>query len=138
MLRSLGILGHWGLILSVMATPAAAADKKELVQHGRYLVHQVAMCVHCHTPRTEQGQLDRTRLLQGAPMPIESPFSYETWAFKAPSLAGLPGGWTAEDMIRLLQTGKGPGGERPRPPMPPFRMTREDAAAVATYLQSLR
>ena len=71
-------------------------------------------------------------------MPVESPFSYETWAFKAPSLAGLPGGWTAEDVIRLLQTGKGPGGERPRPPMPPFRMTREDAAAVAAYLQSLR
>jgi mono/diheme cytochrome c family protein len=138
MLRSLGILGRWGLILSVMATPAAAADDKELVQHGRYLVHQVAMCVQCHTPRTQQGQLDRTRLLQGAPMPVESPFSHETWAFNAPSLAGLPGGWTAEDMIRLLQTGKGPGGKRPRPPMPPFRMTREDAAAVAAYLQSLR
>lgn len=46
-------------------------------------------------------------------MPVESPFSHETWAFKVPRLAGLPGGWTAEDMIRLLQMGKGPGGERP-------------------------
>ena len=65
MLRSLGILGRWGL--------------------------------------------DRTRLLQGVPMPVESPFSHETWAFKVPRLAGLPGGWTAEEYDPLAPDGQRAG-----------------------------
>jgi mono/diheme cytochrome c family protein len=42
-----------------------------------------------------------------------------------------------EDAERLLQTGKSTRGYVPRPPMPPFRMTQEDAAAVVAYLKSL-
>jgi hypothetical protein len=42
-----------------------------------------------------------------------------------------------EDAERLLQTGKSARGYVPRPPMPPFRMTQEDAAAVVAYLKSL-
>jgi len=105
---------------------------------GKYLVMHVAMCVQCHTPRDQQGELDQSRLLQGAPMPLESPFPLQTWAFEAPKIAGLPGGWTEEDLIQLLQTGRGPRGMTPRLPMPPFRMTQEDAAAVAAYLKSLQ
>ena len=45
-------------------------------------------------------------------------------------------GWP-EDAVRLLQTGRSAKGYVPRPPMPPFRMTPEDAATVVAYLQSL-
>ena len=112
-------------------TPAA-----EQLQRGQYLVEHVAMCVQCHTPRNAQGELDRTRLLQGAPIPVPTPFPMSPWAFKAPKIAGLPG-WMPEDAVRLLQTGKSAQGYTPRPPMPPFRMTQEDAAAVVAYLKSL-
>ena len=112
--------------------PATAAQ----IQRGEYLVLHVAMCVQCHTPRDQQGRLDETRLLQGAPMPVESPFPAFRWAFRAPALAGLSA-LPAKDVLSLLQTGKRLDGSSPNPPMPPFRLTAEDAAAVVAYLASL-
>jgi mono/diheme cytochrome c family protein len=139
MRRTAFILVSMSLALAVQAPPLSApmAEDKR-IEHGQYLVMHVAMCVQCHTPRTGRGELDQSQLLQGAPMPIESPFPTQTWAFEAPKIAGLPGGWTVEGMIQLLQTGKSPGGQSPRPPMPPFRMHRDDAEAIALYLRSLQ
>lgn len=77
-----------------------------------------------------------TRLLQGAPIPVPAPFPTSQWVFEAPKIAGLSG-WMAEDAVRLLQTGSSAKGYVPRPPMPPFRMTQEDAVAVVAYLKSL-
>jgi mono/diheme cytochrome c family protein len=125
------------LAIILPALSVSTAQDHQL-ERGQYLVMHVAMCVQCHTPRNEQGELEQTRLLQGAPMPLASPFPSQTWAFEAPKIAGLPGGWTEADLIKLLQTGQGPRGTSPRPPMPPFRMTQEDAAAVAAYLKSLQ
>ena len=122
-----------GVSAAQMSTPRSSPDQLE---RGQYLVEHVAMCVQCHTPRNAQGELDRTRLLQGAPIPVPAPFPMSQWAFEAPKIAGLPG-WMAEDAVRLLQTGRSAKGYAPRPPMPPFRMTREDAAAVVAYLKSL-
>jgi len=122
-----------GVSAAQMSTQSSTAEQ---LQRGQYLVEHVAMCVQCHTPRNAQGELDRTRLLQGAPIPIPTPFPTLQWAFEAPRIAGLPG-WTAEDAVRLLQTGRSAWGYVPRPPMPPFRMTQEDAAAVVAFLKSL-
>jgi mono/diheme cytochrome c family protein len=116
----------------------AASNPQELVAHGEYIVHHVAMCIYCHTPRSAAGVIDEEQLLQGAPMPVESPFEGQRWAFLAPKLAGLPGGWSADDLIKFLQTGETTSGRTPLPPMPPFRMTERDAAAVAAYLKSLQ
>src|SRR5690606_30309715 len=88
-------------------------------ERGKYLVHHVAMCVQCHSPRDEAGNLDRTRLLTGAPIPVSSPFRGEHWAVRAPSLAGMPG-YTAEEMVRLLTKGVNRNGHIPLAPMPPF------------------
>ena len=116
---------------------ADAPTTAEQIQRGKYLVLHVAMCVQCHTPRDQQGRLDETRLLQGAPMPVPPPpFPSFAWAFRAPALAGLPG-LTAKDTISLLQMGKRLDGTSPNPPMPPFRFTPEDATAVVAYLESL-
>ena len=106
-------------------------------QRGRYIVHHVAMCIYCHTPRSEDGVPDEQRLLQGAPIPVASPFPRQKWAFQAPKITGLPGGWTEADMVKFLQTGESPTGRQPQPPMPPFRFTEQDAQAVAAYLKSL-
>jgi len=122
-----------GVSTAQTSAPAAAAAQ---LQRGKYLVEHVAMCVQCHTPRTAQGELDHTRLLQGAAIPVPGPFPAQPWAFEAPKIAGLPG-WTIEDAIRLLQTGRSARGYAPRPPMPPFRLAQEDAVAVVAYLKSL-
>jgi hypothetical protein len=75
--------------------------------------------------------------LQGAPIPVTSPYPNSPWAFRAPAIAGLPG-WTQGDAVFLLMNGHRVSGQQPRPPMPQFRMSREDADAVVAYLMSLR
>lgn len=115
----------------------AEGTSSDILEHGKYLVHDVAMCIECHSPRDESGDLEDSRLLQGAPVPIESPFPSQQWAFQAPKLAGLPAGFRERDLIELLRTGKGPRGRSPRPPMPPFRMNQRDAEAVAAYVKSV-
>jgi len=126
------------VVLAVIAPAASISAQDHQIARGEYLVMHVAMCVQCHTPRNEQGELDQSQLLQGATIPLKSPFPSQTWAFEAPKIAGLPGGWSEADLIQLLQTGRSPRGTPPRQPMPPFRMTQEDAAAVAAYLKSLQ
>jgi hypothetical protein len=54
--------------------------------------------------------------------------SPENWPLKAPRIAGTPPA-SDEDMIRLLTTGVWTDGSH-LPPMPQFRMSREDADAV--------
>lgn len=136
------LLGFGSLLVQTDSTstpdqPAQRQFSQEKIERGAYLVENVAMCVQCHTPRNRQGVLDRAHLLEGAPMPVDSPYPNQQFAFHAPTLAGLPG-WTVEDAVSFLQTGKRLGGMTPRPPMPPFRMNRDDAEAVVAYLKSLR
>jgi mono/diheme cytochrome c family protein len=134
-----------GLLLSVWLAAIAAPAPKALpadvgtapLEHGRYLVHNVALCIQCHSPRDENGRLLETRLLSGARIPVDSPFPGQPWAYQAPSLRGMIG-YTAEEGIRLLTEGITRGGTPPRPPMQQFHMSREDAAAVVAYLKSLR
>lgn len=109
------------------------------VERGRYLVERVAQCPECHTPRDARGELIPTQFLQGAPVPVKAPpFANMRWAFQAPAIAGLPG-FTQDEIVRLLSEGiVARTGQPPTPPMPRFRMTREDAQAVFAYLKSLR
>jgi mono/diheme cytochrome c family protein len=108
------------------------------IERGKYIAHHVAMCIYCHTPKNAEGELDRQQLLQGAPMPVASPFPRQQWAFQAPKIAGLPGGWNEQDLMKFLQTGETPTGHHPQPPMPPFRLTEEDAQSIVAYLKSLQ
>lgn len=112
------------------------AERQATVEHGRYLVHNVAMCVHCHTPRDSEGKLIEDKLLQGARIPVAPPDD-DAWASYSPNIAGLPGGWHAKDLEAFLRDGETPFGGEARRPMPPFRFNQRDAAAVAAYLASL-
>jgi mono/diheme cytochrome c family protein len=125
-----------GFVLCGLVSFAPAAMAAEPLARGEYLVSHVAMCVQCHTPRDAKGELDRTRLFRGAPIPLRSPFPNRSWALAAPAIAGLPG-WSSEDAGVLLTTGRRPMGYTPKPPMPPFRLSREDADAVIAFLRSV-
>lgn len=128
--------------LSILCTAALAQQKKTAAApiadaaRGKYLVENVAMCVQCHTPRNGDGSLDRTRLLQGAPV-IWAPANGDpNWPLTAPRIGGTPPASDA-DMINLLTTGIWTTGQPLRLPMMPFRMNEADAKAVVAYLKSV-
>jgi mono/diheme cytochrome c family protein len=116
-------------------TPSAAtndsnpAPAETLVERGRYIVEGVGLCGDCHTPRTEKGELDRSRWLLGAALKFQTDVV-------TPPIAGLPSMSGAQGVV-FLTTGKRPDGSTPRPPMPPYRMNTADASAVVAYLKSL-
>lgn len=68
----------------------AAGGAQNDVERGRYLVEEVAMCGECHTPRLPNGDIDRSRWLQGAAIWIVPVQPNPNWAMRAPSLAGMP------------------------------------------------
>jgi mono/diheme cytochrome c family protein len=89
-----------------------ARDEAKLIARGKYIVEGLAACGDCHTPRNQDGDIDRTKWLLGAPV------------FYA-------------EIITLLTTATWRDGKAPRLPMPRFHMKREDAEAVVAYLKSL-
>lgn len=115
-------------------TPAPQGD----VARGDYITHSVAMCVQCHSPRDRNGDVLMDQQFEGARMPVTSPFPGKPFAFSTPRLAGMPAGWTEDELAKFLQTGDTGDRQQPQPPMPPFRMSAEDARAVVAYLKSLR
>jgi mono/diheme cytochrome c family protein len=107
-----------------------------LVARGQYIVNDVAVCSQCHTPRDDRGRVIRSRWLEGAPVWFQPAANTSDWPLKAPRLAGTPPA-SETDMVKLLTTGLWTNGKELRPPMPQFRMSREDAEAVIAYLKSL-
>jgi mono/diheme cytochrome c family protein len=107
------------------------------IEHGRYLVHDVAMCPQCHTPRDEAGDLIESKLFDGGPIPFRPPWPND-WALLAPRSKGLPGYDDAAAMRLLTQGAIGRDGKQLKPPMPRFHMTKQDASDVIAYMRSLR
>jgi len=106
------------------------------VSRGRYLVVNVGMCGDCHTPVDSKGRPLKGQYLQGAPILFKSTIPVPGWMAIAPQIAGLPG-WTDDQGIEFLMTGKKPDGAVAAPPMPAFRFNKADATAIVTYLKSL-
>ncbi|MGN6544895.1 MAG: c-type cytochrome [Aureliella sp.] len=117
---------------------ASADDSSDAsrVERGRYLVHDVAHCVDCHTPRDSSGELIASQLMTGAPIPVRGPAGSPPWAFQSASLAGLVN-YERDFVLHLLTKGERFDGSRPKPPMPVFHLSKEDAQAVVAYLESL-
>jgi hypothetical protein len=114
-------------------TPHAAAGD---VEHGRYLVEEVAKCAECHTPRDAQGNLEAERWLQGAQTWISPVHPMSNWAENAPPIAGFSA-YTDADAVSIFEKGIGPNGTAIRPPMHIYHMSHEDTMAIVAYLRSL-
>jgi len=122
-----------GNTISAPTTVDAAVQLK----HGEYLVTRLGLCVDCHTPHNERGELVVEKQLQGSLIPMV-PTVPMPWAGAAPRIAGLPAGYSRDDLVHFLMTGERPHGlPSPLPPMPPYRMNRDDAEAAAAFIQSL-
>lgn len=111
-----------GLLCGVVPGTAGAQS----IAHGKYLVEQVGMCSDCHTPRDATGRSIADQALHGAPLDFR-PLQPMPIAEAAPALAGLPAHYTPVQVAAFLQTGKRPDGSMPRPPMPHYRLSEQDA-----------
>lgn len=123
--------------LAVTTAPLTAAPAPEIaLLRGRYLVERVIGCADCHSPRDQTGQFVTDQWLGGATLPFAPTVPMPAWAPHAPAIAGLPT-LSDRDAVHLLMNGRKPDGTMPRPPMPAFRLTEDDARAVVSYLRSL-
>lgn len=134
-----------GLLCMAVALPSSAQTaghstriaSQAQIAHGEYLVKRVAGCGDCHTPKNDRGEPAPGQWLKGSKLSFAPLVPFPGWAAASPDIAGL-NGWSTKDAIRLLMTGIDASGQRPRPPMPQYRMNRADAAAVVAYLKSLK
>jgi mono/diheme cytochrome c family protein len=117
-------------------TRLSEASKEEEIQRGHYLVEEVARCPDCHTPRDSNGDLDRSKWLQGASVWISPVRSRRVWAMNAPALAGFV--FNDKQGQDILERGIGTNGVPVRPPMHAYNLHHEDALAIIAYLRSLR
>lgn len=126
------------LLLSMLflasQSPASAEDK---VSRGKYLVEGVGMCADCHTSRNEKGAFNQEKWLEGSLLDFKPINPMPNWANKAPGIAGLPG-LDETEAIKLLETALTPENVPLSPPMPAYKMNKEDALAVVAYLNSLK
>jgi mono/diheme cytochrome c family protein len=135
-IRAVALAAAFSVCPSLVGAQQTPDARAATIARGRYLVHSVAVCWTCHTPRDQRGLPDERRSLMGGPVPFQRGTPAGDWAEIAPRLAGLPPGTDAQ-FITLMMTGISRTGRPPRSPMPQFRMTRADAEAVLTYLKSL-
>jgi mono/diheme cytochrome c family protein len=118
------------------AGTAGNSSNAASISRGKYIVTEVAKCGNCHTPRTQNGEIDYNRWLAGGPVPYLPAQPERDWPLLCPRIGGLPPASDAE-MITLLTTGIWTTGKPLRSPMPEFHMTRADAEAVLAYLKSI-
>ncbi|HZQ24647.1 MAG TPA: c-type cytochrome [Terriglobales bacterium] len=123
-----------GLVFSMSVSSSAASDPE--IERGRYLVTEVAKCGDCHTPMNDKGELIQDKWLQGAQLSFKPAAPVPEWAERAPNIAGLRG-WEEASAIKFFMTGIAYNDLPPRPPMPQYHMTKEDATAIVHYLKSL-
>ena len=117
-------IGIVPLIASFTRPSVADSASSAQVARGEYIVRGVAMCTDCHGAT-----------LKGQRLPFKGPAS---WAMYAPPIAGLTTFASDKDGVKFLQTGLLSTGARSRPPMPQYRLSAADAAAVVAYLRSLK
>lgn len=131
---------HCMLAVAAFAGLAAPALADDPVERGKYLV-AIAGCSDCHTPGALLGNPDAKRMLGGSDVGFGVP---GVGVFIGSNLTpdketGL-GGWTAEQIVAAITTGKRPDGRVLSGIMPweeLSRLTPSDAEAIAAYLKSL-
>ena len=113
----------------------SSATGSPAITRGKYLVEQVTQCGDYHTPHNDKGEPIKSQSLRGASLTFKPIVPMPVWADKAPNIAGLRG-WEA-DAIKFFMTGIAYNDLPARPPMPQYRLSKEDATAVVAYLKSL-
>jgi mono/diheme cytochrome c family protein len=125
--------------LIALSALAAMADDSQIAR-GKYLV-TLGGCNDCHTPGYFLGKPDMSRFLGGSDVGFEIP---DQGVFVGSNITpdkktGI-GSWTPEQIVKAIQAGERPDGRILAPIMPWHAfatLTRDDARAIAAFLQSL-
>jgi mono/diheme cytochrome c family protein len=133
LLAGLALLVLVNVKMSFAEPPATSAAK---IARGKYLVESVAHCGECHSPHNEKGEPVPGKQLKGATLDFKPITPMPVWADKAPNIAGMRG-WEDADAVKFFMTGLAYNDLPARPPMPQYKMNKEDAEAVVAYLKSL-
>lgn len=107
--------------------------------YGNYLADHVALCAHCHTPRSGvRDQYDQDRAYAGDASPPKE-FPVNPSNITPDKETGI-GKWTQADFVRTMRTGVNPSGDSLNPIMPwrtLRRMTDRDLIAMYLYLRTV-
>jgi mono/diheme cytochrome c family protein len=107
--------------------------------YGDYLANHIALCAHCHTPRSgiREQYDDKLAYAGDASPPKEFPVNPSN--ITPDSATGI-GRWSEADFVRTMRTGVNPSGDTLNPIMPwrtMRRMTDDDLRAIYRYLRTL-
>jgi mono/diheme cytochrome c family protein len=114
--------------------PAKSADWNR----GNYLIHAVAHCEECHTPRNALGAVDHTRAFAGN---IGGPDGQNAPNITTDHATGI-GDWSIDDIETLLKSGMTPDSDFIGSGMRAVvrgtsQLTDADRHAIAVYLKSV-
>jgi mono/diheme cytochrome c family protein len=131
-------------------------EQGSYIERGNYLVNHLGDCIGCHTPRTTDGQSDRSLLLSGVPAKYagvkEGPSQVAGFPgprgarFYAknltPDLETGIGKWSEEQFVKTFKTGIRPDGVKyavtPMEWNIYANMKEEDARAMYRYLRTIK
>lgn len=127
-------------LLSALPFVSQGLAQSDKIARGKYLVEEVAKCQECHTPKTAEGQFDKEKWLKGAVLNVQPIEPIKGWHKTSPDLtkgSRLWSRWGEAGLVKFFTTGLGPSGKPADAPMPTYKMTPDDAAAIVAYLNSL-
>lgn len=132
---------------SSQPTPDASAPDAGIagdVVRGRYLVHHVAACVECHTPRDLIGRVDNTKLLSGVECFRDDSQAHDkSGCLHTGNLTNHETGLKNRSDLEIkamFMEGMRPNGKALHPAMPYWvfgNMSEADASSIVAYLRTV-
>jgi hypothetical protein len=81
-------LSGFSVLASTLPNCASADDE---IARGKYIVENVAKCTECHSPRAQNGDLEKGLSLSGAKLEFKPITPNASWAESAPDIRGMKG-----------------------------------------------
>ena len=128
------------VLLTGFLLPALFLSAQTPVERGKYLVENAGMCADCHTPMVN-GKPDASKHLKGATIGFQPIGEVPGWHKTSPDISStspLFQRWGEDGLKKFLQTGLNPRGHGADPPMPQYRFSADDAAAIVAYLKTVK
>lgn len=125
-------------VAMVLVAPLSRAETP--LERGTYVIHALAGCADCHTPRDKNGVPIANMTFAGGEV-----FNAPVFHAVSPNITqdketGI-GSWTDAQIINAIRNGKRPDGTTLGPPMPSpfFRfMSDSDVEAIVAYLRTVK
>jgi mono/diheme cytochrome c family protein len=132
------LLVGWRTLFFKAGPIAAEPARGEDWNRGNYLVHAVAHCEECHTPRNVLGATNKGKSFSGN---VGGPDGQNAPNITSDKATGI-GDWSLEDIQRLLKTGMTPESDFVGSGMKAVvrgtsKLTDADRHAIAVYLKSV-